>query len=208
MTYRMTHRKTCFANCRIRPLAMVAGLAAAFAVPAAFANGDFPEPTPRPLPAPMVVADPQAQGSKEIEVAAGFFHSEGSDVGSISGDVGFGYYVAPRLSLGIRQTLSYNFIDDAPDTWLASTIPFVEYSFGQGNVRPFLGAFVGGIYNDDEGTGTAGPSAGLRWYLNDSTALVGRYRYEWFFDDIAIKDATDTRDGNHVVTVGLSFSWQ
>jgi opacity protein-like surface antigen len=189
-------------------LIAAAAIAAALSAPAAFANGDIPVMRPAPPPAPMRMVDPQAQGNKEIEVAAGFFHSEGSDVGSISGDVGFGYYVAPRLSLGIRQTLSYNFIDDAPDTWLASTIPFVEYSFGQGNVRPFLGAFVGGIYNDDEGTGTAGPSAGLRWYLNDSTAVVGRYRYEWFFDDIAIKDATDTRDGNHVVTVGLSFSWQ
>jgi hypothetical protein len=193
---------------RCIPLIAAAAIAAALSAPAAFANGDIPVMRPAPPPAPMRMVDPQAQGNKEIEVAAGFFHSEGSDVGSISGDVGFGYYVAPRLSLGIRQTLSYNFIDDAPDTWLASTIPFVEYSFGQGNVRPFLGAFVGGIYNDDEGTGTAGPSAGLRWYLNDSTAVVGRYRYEWFFDDIAIKDATDTRDGNHVVTVGLNFSWQ
>jgi hypothetical protein len=105
-------------------------------------------------------------------------HADGSDTGTISGDVGYGYYVAPRLSLGIRQSLTYNFIDDASDTWPASTIPFIEYSFGSGDVRPFLGAFVGAVYNEDEATGTAGPSAGLRWYLNDSTALIGRYRYE------------------------------
>jgi hypothetical protein len=184
-------------------------VASMLAVPAAFANGDPPVTRrPPPPPAPMQAIDPQAQGNKEIEAAAGFFHATGSEVGSVSGDIGFGYYVAPRLSLGIRQSLSYNFIEDAPDTWLASTIPFIEYSFGQRDVRPFIGAFVGGVYNDDEGTGTAGPSAGLRWYLNDSTALVARYRYEWFFDKIAIEDATDARDGNHVVTVGLSFSWQ
>lgn len=66
---------------------------------------------------------------------------------------------------------------------------------------------MGAVYNEDEATGTAGPAAGVRWYLNGSMALVGRYRYEWFFDDLAIENAADPEDGNHVVTLGFSFSW-
>jgi hypothetical protein len=197
------------ANHRISLVAITTAFAAALTAPAAFANGEVPvsrEPPP-PRTVPMRVADVQAQGTKEIEGSAGFFHAEGSDVGSVNGFVSFGYYVAPRLDIGIRQTLTYNFIEDSSDTWLASTVPFIEYSFGTGDVRPFVGAFAGAVYNDDDLTGTAGPAVGLRWYLNDSTAVVGRYRYEWFFDDLTFDDATDTSDGNHIVSVGLSFSW-
>ncbi|MGB5707009.1 MAG: hypothetical protein WBM41_09255 [Arenicellales bacterium] len=53
-------------------------------------------------------------------------------------------------------------------------------------------------------------------YLNDSTFLITRYRYEWFFDDLnlgslneiedRIETVADNRsDGNHVFTVGLGF---
>jgi hypothetical protein len=154
--------------------------------------------------------DPQAAGTKELELSGGFSHTQGSDVGTINADIGFGYYIAPRLDLGIRQTLSYNFIDGGSDTWTASTIPFLEYSFLTSNpsFRPFLGAFAGAVYNEDDVTGTIGPSAGIRYYLNESTAVITRYRYEWFFDDLSFEDATDTSDGNHVVTIGFSYSWR
>ena len=152
----------------------------------------------------------QDQGDKEIEFAGGFSHAAGSDTGTVNADVSFGYYAAPRLSLGIRQTLSYAFIDDASDLWTASTIPFVNYYFetSSPNFRPFVGAFVGAAYNEDSATGTAGPSLGFKYFLNDSTAVVTRFRYEWFFDDLSIKDATDTADGNYIATVGMSFSWK
>ena len=79
---------------------------------------------------PVNTVDPQFQGNKEIEVAAGLVHATGSNVGSFSGDVRFGYYVLPRPSLGVHQSQSYNFIDDGPDTWLAGTVPFIECSCG------------------------------------------------------------------------------
>ena len=56
--------------------------------------------------------------------------------------------------------------------------------------------------------GTAGPAVGFKHYLSDNTAVVTRYRYEWYFDKLSFKDATDTADGNHVVTVGMSYSWK
>ena len=121
------------------------------------ANGDFTV-TRRPLSmvTPVNTVDPQFQGNKEIDVAVGLFHAKGSNVGSFSGDVRFGYYVLPRPSLGVHQSQTYHFIDDGPETWLASTVPFIEYSCGHDKVRPCLGTLVGGVYNDDEGSGTFG----------------------------------------------------
>lgn len=197
-------------NRPLRPSA-IAVLAAVLAAPGAFANGQAPVVSQPVTPmAPARGVDPQAAGTKELELSGGFSHTQGTDVGTVNADVGFGYYIAPRLDLGIRQTLSYNFIDDGDDTWTASTIPFIEYSFLTSNpsFRPFLGAFAGAVYNEDDVTGTVGPSAGIRYYLNDSTAIITRYRYEWFFDDLSFEDTTDTSDGNHVVTIGFSYSWR
>lgn len=152
----------------------------------------------------------QDQGDKEIEFTGGFSHASGSDVGTVNADVSLGYYFAPRFNVGIRQTLNYNFIDDASDTWTASTIPFVNYNFetANPNFRPFIGAFVGAAYNEDDTTGTAGPALGFKYFLSDNTALVARYRYEWYFDELSFEDAADTADGNHIVTVGMSFLWK
>ena len=152
----------------------------------------------------------QEEGSKDIEFTGGFTHASGADIGTVNADVAYGYYIRPRISLGVRQTLSYSFIDNASDTWIASTIPFVEYNFQTKNdmFRPFVGAFVGAAYNDDDVTGTIGPTVGFKYYLNDSTAVVARYRYEWFFNDLTINDVTDSADANNVVTVGMSYTWK
>ncbi len=151
----------------------------------------------------------QEEGRREVEFAGGFSHAAGSDVGTVNADVSLGYYLAPRLDVGVRQTLSYSFVDNGDDTWTASTIPFIEYSFETSNekFRPFIGAFAGAAYNADDVTGTAGPSAGFKYYLSDDTAVVARYRYEWYFNELSFNDVTDTADGNHIVTVGLSYNW-
>ena len=152
----------------------------------------------------------QDQGDNEIEFTGGFAHASGSDIGTVNADVSYGYYIAPRINIGLRQTLNYSFVNDGSDTWTASTIPFINYNFETSNpmFRPFIGAFVGGAYNSDTLTGTAGPALGFKYFLNDSTAVVFRYRYEWYFDDLNLKDATDTSDGNNLVTVGMSYSWK
>lgn len=152
----------------------------------------------------------QDTGDKEVEFTGGFSHQDGTDVGTLNVDASLGYYVAPRVNVGVRQTLSYSFVDDGNDTWTASTIPFVNYNFDTGNprFRPFVGAFAGMAYNDDDSTGTMGPALGFKYFVSDNSAFVMRYRYEWYFDDLTFNDATDTADGNHIVTVGLSYLWQ
>ncbi len=152
----------------------------------------------------------QDHGDKEIEFTGGFSHTSGSDVGTVNADVSYGYYVAPRVNIGIRQTVNYSFVDNGSDTWTASTIPFVNYNFETNNpkFRPFVGAFIGAAYNKDDTTGTAGPAFGFKYFLSDNTAVVARYRYEWYFDKLTFEDATDTADGNHIVTVGMSYSWK
>ena len=154
----------------------------------------------------------QSAGDNEIQLSGGFFHANDTDVGTATLDVSYGYYLTNVWELGIGQTLNYNFIDDASDTWTASTVPFLYYHIRglstNDTFQPFLGAFVGAVYNDDDATGTAGPAVGFKAFVNESTFLMTRYRYEWFFNDVELGDVTDTTRGNHVVTLGLGFVWK
>jgi len=153
----------------------------------------------------------QSAGNKEIQLSGGFFHAQDTDVGTVTLDASYGYYLTNVWQIGIGQTLNYNIIDNESDTWTASTVPFVNYHFrglSTNDVfQPFLGVFAGAVYNDEDATGTAGPTVGLKAFLNEKTFLVTKYRYEWFFNEIELGNVTDTSNGNHVVTLGLGFIW-
>lgn len=153
----------------------------------------------------------QSAGDNEIQVSGGFFHAQDTDVGTATLDISYGYYLTNTWELGLSQTLNVNIIDDAKNTWTASTIPFINYHIRglsmNDNFQPFIGAFLGLVYNEYDATGTAGPAVGCKVFLNEKTFLVARYRYEWYFEELELGDVTDTSAGNHVVTLGLGFLW-
>jgi hypothetical protein len=146
-------------------------------------------------------------GDNEVEVTAGFFHSQGSDSGSFNADLQYGYYLTPGWEIGLRQALNYNFIDGGRDSWVATTTPFLVYNFRfNDRVIPFLGLAGGVAWNDRDVTGTLGPNAGVKLFLTDQTYLALRYRYEWYFNSLKRAD-NNADDGNHVATIGIGFVW-
>lgn len=149
----------------------------------------------------------QSKGDSALHLGGGFFHSQGADVGTLNLDVGYGYFLTESWELGVIQTLGYSFIDDGDDLWVASTIPFINYNFRtKESFQPFIGAFVGASYNENDVTGTVGPQLGFKTFVNDSTYIMLKYRYEWFFEELDYGDIEDnSSDGNHVVTLGVGF---
>jgi hypothetical protein len=146
-------------------------------------------------------------GSNEVQVAAGFFHAQGSDSGNFNADLSYGYYLTPGWEIGFRQALNYNFIDGARDFWVATTTPFLLYNFKISDiVVPYLGVQGGLVWNDQKITGTFGPNAGLKLFLTGQTFLNIGYRYEWFFHSIRSAENNRTR-GNHIANIGLGFVW-
>src|SRR6266508_4750027 len=146
-------------------------------------------------------------GASEVQVSVGFFHTQGSDSGSLNADLSYGYYFTPGWQLGIRQALNYNFVDDHRDFWVAPTTPFVNYNFHVNYIiLPYLGALIGLVWNDRDATGTIGPQAGIKFFVHDRTFLNLGYRYEFFFDRIkAISD--NASHGNHVFNIGIGLNW-
>ena len=149
-------------------------------------------------------------GSSNIQFGASAVHTQGTDDGNISADVSYGYFLTQGIELGVLQGLNWQIIDDADDIWSASTVGFANYNFGgpDSTFVPFIGAFAGAVYNEDDATGTLGPQAGAKAFINDTTFALIRYRYEWFIEDLENGDLDDnSSDGNHVVTVGLGLKF-
>lgn len=158
------------------------------------------------LSAGTVIAAP-TDGASEVQVSAGFFHAQGSDSGNLNADLSYGYYLTPGWQLGIRQALNYNFVDDARDFWLASTTPFINYNFHVTDIIiPYLGGFIGLVWNDRDATGTIGPQAGVKFYVHERTFLNLGYRYEFFFNRFEAIDDNKSR-GNHVANLGIGITW-
>lgn len=158
----------------------------------------------------ITVQAAQSKGDSVLQLGGGFIHSQGADVGTLNLDIGYGYFVSHNWEVGLMQTLGYSFIDGADNQWVASTIPYANYHFRgltqNDTFQPFIGAFIGASYNDDDVTGTLGPQIGFKSFVNDTTFISVKYRYEWFFDELTFDDIDDTKsDGNHVVTLGLGF---
>jgi hypothetical protein len=146
-------------------------------------------------------------GANEFQVSGGFFHSQGSDTGNLNTDLSYGYYLTPGWQLGFRQALNYNFIDDHRDFWVATTTPFLNYNFRLTDIIvPYLGGFIGLVWNDRDVTGTIGPQGGVKFFVHDQAFLNLGYRYEFFFDRIkAIED--NASRGNHVFNIGVGLTW-
>jgi hypothetical protein len=146
-------------------------------------------------------------GSNEVQAAGGFFHTQGADTGNLNLDLNWGYYLTPGFEFGIRQGLNYNFVDDARDAWVATTAPFLVYNFRVTDIIvPYLGGFIGLVYNDRDITGTLGPQGGVKFFVHDRAFLNLGYRYEWFFNRIDSIGDNSSR-GNHVFNIGVGFTW-
>jgi hypothetical protein len=155
------------------------------------------------------------EGSHEVSGSGAFFRPLGTGSGTFNLNFEYGYYLDPMWEVGLRQSYTLNYLDDETDIWNASTAPFVNYNFNADNPLfgwsydnkfiPYVGAFLGTVYDDDDFTGTLGPQAGVKIYFTDSAFFETGYRYEWFFD--SIKTADDFQNANHVVLLGFGYTW-
>lgn len=162
----------------------------------------------------QVLAQP-LPGDQEVFASASYFRPLGSGSGAANVDAAYSYHFDdPSLELGIRQSYTISHNDDSSDVWNAVTSPFFNYNFlgdrmfgipHPTTLVPFVGGFVGAVWNDEDFTGTVGPQAGLKAYLSRNSFVAATYRYEWFFDDIG--DANETQDANHVVSIGIGYQW-
>ena len=145
-------------------------------------------------------------GDNEITLSGTGSSNNDFDSGGFGVSGSYGYYFTNAFELGGRQSFTWSGANNSDDSWSGSTRVFADYHFlTDQRFRPFIGVSLGYIYGDDvNNTGTIGPEAGIKYYVNDTTFVIGMAEYQWFFDDS--DDVSDNFDnGAFQYTVGLGF---
>lgn len=145
-------------------------------------------------------------GDREFLLAGTGASDKDFDHGSVGLAASYGQYVTDRWLISIRQGLNY--ADLAGDNaWNGSTRVGADYHFGNGKLRPFLGARIGGVYgNNVNETGVAGPAFGLKYYAKPDTFIYAEAEYQFYFDDANEID-NNFNDGSFVHSIGIGFNF-
>ncbi|MEQ8859178.1 MAG: hypothetical protein RIC56_11050 [Pseudomonadales bacterium] len=152
------------------------------------------------------LAGPEA-GERTFTIAG----TGGSDQDFNNNTFGFsgqlGWFLSAQTEVGVRQSAAFVAIDGGDDSWAGSTRGFADYHFGSGEVLPYIGANLGGVYGEDVNeTLSAGLEAGLKWYVKEKTFIALQAEYQFLFDDA---DEFDNRFGDGAVfyTLGVGFNF-
>jgi hypothetical protein len=153
-----------------------------------------------------VLAQGFTQGDWELLLnASGASESDfDNTIFSIAGDLG--YFFSPNIEGAIRQGVSFADTEIGGSSLNASTRGALDYHFDLGRWWPFVGANFGYIYGEDvDETWAAGLEGGVKYFVNETTFILGRVEYQWFLDD---NDNEGFDNGQWVYVVGIGFRWK
>jgi hypothetical protein len=158
----------------------------------------------------MVFVVPNAMAYKEgdLELTLG---GSGSSDESLEGSVlnieaGLGYFMTQNSEAIWRQGISFA---DMPgdDNWSGSTRLAFNYNFDMWRWYPYLGANIGYLYGDTvKEQFIAGPEAGVKYFVNHTTYIVGGIEYQFFFTDAGEADKNFS-DGRFVYILAIGFQF-
>jgi hypothetical protein len=117
----------------------------------------------------------------------------------VNGEVG--YYVLQWLPVSLRQSYVTRFGGKVNDRHDFATTLGADFQAPLGRFQPYAGGFVGYSYGD-QSSGLAGPEAGIKYYVNESTFLKGQMQYGWLFDK-----TLDWDNGRALYTIGFGYNF-
>jgi len=127
----------------------------------------------------------------------------------VTGD--YGWYRSDQMIWGVRQSINYASIRGESlknDFWNGSTRGYLNYQFGTGPSRPFVGGSLGLIYGDGvKNSGFSGLETGVKHYMNPTTYFLGRVEYQFFFSKERSEFDEGFKDGAWAYTVGLGYNF-
>jgi outer membrane protein W len=99
-------------------------------------------------------------------------------------DGSIGYFFTDNLEVALRQNITYTDVGAAKGSaWNGSTDIALDFHFDLGRWQPFVGANIGYAYGDNTNdTWEAGPEAGVKYFITQSTFVQVLAQYEFFFD--------------------------
>lgn len=158
--------------------------------------------------ASAVQAAPATDSKWELTLVGSGQSDNSFDTTQLSGQVQVGYYFNDQMQVNFRQGITFTDTNGGGSDFTGASAVGFDYHFDYGQdqrVIPFLGASIGYLYGDGvNDTFEAGPEAGLKWYVNDTTFIFGQVAYLWNFDNGG--DAGDNfDDGRFQYSLGVGF---
>ena len=158
-------------------------------------------------PASSHPADEFDARAGDMEFTLGGAGSSDKKLDNSSGGVNasLGYYLTESLEVLVRQSGTYTNGSNSDADFDGSTFAAIDYHFGTGRLRPFVGVNAGRLYGDTtNNTWAAGIEGGLKFYVQPKTFLFALANYAWTFDHAS--DADENFDeGAFLWTVGIGF---
>ncbi len=145
------------------------------------------------------------QGDKELMGAVNGVSENDFDSSDINLEADLGYFFSRNIEGSLRQSLHFVNIEGGGSSVNAATRGAVDYNLDLGRFWPFVGAGIGYVYGHDvTDSWEAALEGGLKFFVNNSTFIVGRLEYQWLLN-------SDNNEGfNHglwVYTIGIGFRW-
>lgn len=159
------------------------------------------------LLAPLAaIAGPEA-GDGSFTLSGTGASDENFDANAFGVSAEIGKYHNEQLLWGVRQSINGAAGEEISDAWNGSTRFFADYHFGSGDVRPYVGGNIGGIYGQRvKETGTAGVDFGVKWWVQEKTFIALGAEYQFLFEDGDDIDNTYD-DGAFFYTLGVGFNF-
>lgn len=157
--------------------------------------------------APAMVFAQAESGDNEITISGQGQSDKELDNNAFSMTASYGKYINDQGQIGIRQSLSLADREGESTDFDGATVGYYDHHFGGGDVRPFLGANLGYNYGDrTEETFSAGPEAGVKFYVREKTFVQGMVQYQFLFDS---SDDVDENydDGIIYYSVGMGYNF-
>lgn len=146
-------------------------------------------------------------GDQEFTISGSGTSSDDVETGNFSANGELGWYLSDHFEVGIRQGVSWQGVEDGSDVWNGSTRGFADYHFGDGRLRPLVGASLGYRYGESSPESFfAGVEAGLKYYVLPRTFVMGRAEWQFFFEDADQADE-GFDDGAFVYTLGVGYNF-
>lgn len=146
-------------------------------------------------------------GDKELSLSGTGSSDKDFDNTIFSLDVAFGHYLSDTSEVGIRQNISVNDREGEDTSFNGATRLFFDQHFGAGDLRPFVGVSIGGIYGEDvDNTFSGGPEIGLKYYVLEKTFVQGMVEYQFLFESASEVDERFD-DGALFYSVGMGYNF-
>jgi hypothetical protein len=146
-----------------------------------------------------------AQGDKEVLLTGSGVSDRDFDSTGLSAQGSLGYFFTSRIEGSFRQSFTFTNVESGGSIWTGNSRVAGDYHFDLGRFWPFAGANIGYVYGHNvSDSWVAGLEGGLKFFVNNTTFLLGSLEYQWFLDN---DDHSSFSDGQWVYVIGIGFKF-